>query len=522
MIDWSKEQIRKTAAQLKADNPLLTSGQLAFESDTQKGKVGPGYFNSLPYEGQVDVVEANRAWDADLRDDDGNGSSGDTFTPFIYLTSGSTTAAYRKQGTLNGKDWYVKVGSTATEASLVDSVVWDDPGSGDQWNVTNASADVLYSSTEDVATPDLVETWVADGGTGALPSVAYYGETSQEGMEALAKGAAVGNTVFVDAVAGDDDTGARGRADRPFATCEAARDAAVSGDTIEVRPGLYDEYNLVKDGVNYYFHPGARIIYTGTPDPGEAQAIFGAQEAATVSSFGVYGNGHFEWAAGGVGYVMYWQASNSVVRLYADSVASDGTDLLGMDTGVGCDIYMEAKKGTTANDAMYASPGGSGTVIIRIDEVEAGAALMIIEGSGGYVRLIFNNATCDRIGVITSNDVSIDGRYVLHSGTSAGLSMEGGTCKINQCVIEAEDEDAKSIDYLGGDLTLYGCTLMSGSAADSITADSARTVIAATACTTYRPIGANVTVRGNMQYDTGAAGVGKQPIAAADGTWSWR
>lgn len=51
-------------------------------------------------------------------------------------------------------------------------------------------------------------------------------------------------------------------ANRPFATLTAAKDAAVSGDTISVGPGDYNERNLLKNGVNWCFLPGARVVFS--------------------------------------------------------------------------------------------------------------------------------------------------------------------------------------------------------------------------------------------------------------------
>lgn len=72
-----------------------------------------------------------------------------------------------------------------------------------------------------------------------------------------------GNTLYVDAVNGNDATGARGTM-LPFLTLAAAKTAALSGDTIIVGPGTYDERNLLKDGVHWYFLPNATINYTGS------------------------------------------------------------------------------------------------------------------------------------------------------------------------------------------------------------------------------------------------------------------
>lgn len=51
---------------------------------------------------------------------------------------------------------------------------------------------------------------------------------------------------------GSDSTGTRGRLDKPFLTIGAAKTAASAGDSIVVYPGVYDEHNLLKAGVNYY------------------------------------------------------------------------------------------------------------------------------------------------------------------------------------------------------------------------------------------------------------------------------
>jgi hypothetical protein len=48
---------------------------------------------------------------------------------------------------------------------------------------------------------------------------------------------------------------------KPFQTVQAAADAAASGDVIMVWPGTYNnEYDLLKNGVNYYFQNGAVLV----------------------------------------------------------------------------------------------------------------------------------------------------------------------------------------------------------------------------------------------------------------------
>ena len=77
-----------------------------------------------------------------------------------------------------------------------------------------------------------------------------------------------------------------------FSTLTDAKNYATSGDLITVLPGVYNENNLLKDGVNWHFMPGARVEYTlpqcalGVIDPtGSANSItFVAKVAGAVNN----------------------------------------------------------------------------------------------------------------------------------------------------------------------------------------------------------------------------------------------
>lgn len=74
----------------------------------------------------------------------------------------------------------------------------------------------------------------------------------------------VGHCLFVDAVNGDDASARPYSQQFPYKTLTAAKTAAVAGDTIVVRPGTYDERNLLKNLVNWHFINGAIVDYTGS------------------------------------------------------------------------------------------------------------------------------------------------------------------------------------------------------------------------------------------------------------------
>jgi len=68
-------------------------------------------------------------------------------------------------------------------------------------------------------------------------------------------------TTLLVAVNGDDSNAVRGSTTQPYQTIAAAKNAAQTGDTIQVNPGVYAEAgNLLKNGVNYYFSPGAVVV----------------------------------------------------------------------------------------------------------------------------------------------------------------------------------------------------------------------------------------------------------------------
>lgn len=102
-------------------------------------------------------------------------------TPFFYLNSGSINSIFKQNGTSDGKPLYEQVGGAGT-------VIWADPGTGFQWNVTPDGGTIIYFSTEDVPDPTQVTAWTIDvGGAAPLPSLSVlYGPTVQDALEQVA------------------------------------------------------------------------------------------------------------------------------------------------------------------------------------------------------------------------------------------------------------------------------------------------------------------------------------------------
>lgn len=112
-----------------------------------------------------------------------------------------------------------------------------------------------------------------------------------------------------------------------YATLTAAKTAAASGDIIAVGPGTYDEANLAKDGVNWYFYPGAIVNSTSG-----AVGIWDDSAAGANGSvnFRVDGFGEF-----------YLSGTNSALGvLYNTALSTMRIRCLRIDGGPNCAIYQ--------------------------------------------------------------------------------------------------------------------------------------------------------------------------------------
>jgi hypothetical protein len=93
----------------------------------------------------------------------------------------------------------------------------------------------------------------------------------------------VNQTAFVDPVYGNNATAILDDETKPWQTAAAAVAAAPSGTSIIVRPGLYTETNLAKDGISWVFEKGAVVTAVGN--------LF--DDLGAVIAFDVLGEGQF-------------------------------------------------------------------------------------------------------------------------------------------------------------------------------------------------------------------------------------
>ena len=79
-------------------------------------------------------------------------------------------------------------------------------------------------------------------------------------LSSLSPSSNVGNLIFVDSVYGNDSSGKLNDFGKPFSTYTAASVSATTNDLIVIRPGIYDEKIILKDGVKIYAYPNVTFV----------------------------------------------------------------------------------------------------------------------------------------------------------------------------------------------------------------------------------------------------------------------
>jgi len=259
-----------------------------------------------------------------------------------------------------------------------------------------------------------------------------------------------GNLLWVDAVNGNNALAARARMTVPFQTLQKARDAAVSGDTIMVMPGTYNENDLLRNGINWHFFNGTKINYTG----GGSLAIFdtnGASVTSRITGYGEFINGNSSgskqviyFATGGPSVFVQakrMQAEAECVRAIASSGLLElevSEDIHATTEGLwmsgGCTVKVRAgaiyssaaaalrmSAGRCEVDAhdltSYSTSSQDGT--IRVDGGTGLSSVRAVEILGGFRPGVLYNASS------SSTKIHIIGARIVASGsTSNGRSVD--------------------------------------------------------------------------------------------------
>jgi hypothetical protein len=241
--------------------------------------------------------------------------------------------------------------------------------------------------------------------------------------------APTGNLVWVDQINGNDSLAVRGRMSIPFRTLTAAKNAAQSGDTIMVMPGTYNENGLVKNGVNWHFLNGAKVIYTGAA----GGAIFGPVGAAV--SFAVTGQGEFgNEATGGDSLVLYSSYSADSIVFEARKAYSNNSNALQLSGAV---VVRSGELKSVNATTVYLNSGSSTT--IRADKITSSGS-HAIEIHGGTHDI-------DAVRITATGAAGVGVKF--YSNTDAQVSVRAFEIR------SSNDHGVEYADSYSHTLTLY-------------------------------------------------------------------
>jgi len=97
-----------------------------------------------------------------------------------------------------------------------------------------------------------------------------------------------GNVLWVDSIFGDDATALTNRQDKPYLTVEKALSGSSNGDTIIVRPGTYDEEELIiPEGVSLVSEGGWEVTTLGKSPSLATRYVISLSENSTINGFSI-------------------------------------------------------------------------------------------------------------------------------------------------------------------------------------------------------------------------------------------
>jgi len=191
---------------------------------------------------------------------------------------GNTTIGYEAGKSISSGDGNIIIGSG--------SLGTDNPSN--QLRIGNGDSFTLISGS------------LLDGGIliqGQVSASSYIGDGSA--LTGISAGTNLTQSLFV-SPSGNDGTAVVGDLAKPFSTILAATASANIGDTIIVYPGTYTPASqIIKDHVNYYFHPGATVtgsiaLMEGTFDNINVRGYGTFDVSGNVTGISVTANGHIE------------------------------------------------------------------------------------------------------------------------------------------------------------------------------------------------------------------------------------
>jgi len=244
-----------------------------------------------------------------------------------------------------------------------------------------------------------------------------------------------------------------------YGTLGGAKAVAVSGDEIEVHPGTFNENNLLVNGVNWYFHPGAKVTYTGG---GTATcAIFddGTNGANTAVTCVIGGEGQFTNTSGDIPCVLHVE-NGSQISLNADLCAGTNRTIDITNSGNTAVVYVKSAKITETSGSYSAIYYSGGKVLDITAELIAsttnyGTGILVAANSPSKLDVRANRISARGIcvyqtgtattGILVSGEIISEDRAVM---------LSDGSVTIRASAILCTTDDEHALYVNGGDHTV--------------------------------------------------------------------
>lgn len=355
-----------------------------------------------------------------------------------------------------------------------------------------------------------------------------------------------GNTLWVDAVNGDDATGVSGRQDRPFLTIQSAISQASAPSTIRIRPGSYQGPIVLKNGVDIECDLGVSI--TAEINIINTYTISDGGVAATCSITGKPRVFLIEGSAPPAGACLHLSNSASSIFVDIESLVGDTSDTdmgifleggritgsIGSITTTTYDGIWLAAQNCSVNLEIGSISAGDNPIEVTAcsaSEIRAGYlsgnGINIVAGNGEDVDVCIVSQRCVMFGqsiLSTVNGGSVKAFLSLGQYDAGGGIGFQGLCdgavisetRIFNSTIPIELSGGVGYQFDGG--LVLGCVLVGSG--DSIGASTPVSVLSR-GSSANTAVGTSVTVEGDLFYDDGADPSGKVSTGNADGTWSW-
>ena len=201
----------------------------------------------------------------------------------------------------------------------------------------------------------------------------------------------INNTVFVDAVYGDDLVGVREDESKPFKTLVGAFNAAQVGDCILVHPGVYDDVLTIDKNVDLFFEQGASVVSLGpifTVSVGVKTSIVGygdfSSETQILQSQGDAADITFkaERCVGMSAQMFNLAGTTTVSKVNIEGtsfIAQGATSVLYVDGKV--DLVFKAERMSSANTLVMATSQASGTMVLDASTMSASGRAFVVNAS---------------------------------------------------------------------------------------------------------------------------------------------